>query len=110
MTAILLTPTVLSLLLLAAHFSRAGHLPLSILSLILLALVFVRRRWSAWTLQAVLVLGAAEWVRTTVVLVSARNAAGQPAGRLMMILGAVALLSLVAALLYRSQRLRRRYG
>jgi len=104
-----LTPAVLSLLLLAAHFSRAGLLPLSLLSLALITLVFIPRRWAALTLQVVLVLGALEWVRTIVVLVQARMDAGMPAARMAIILGCVVLVTLGAAVLFRTSRLRRRF-
>ena len=110
MTALLFTPVVLSLLLLAAHGSRAG-LPLSVslLVLALAGLLAVPRRWAARTLQAVLVLGALEWARTTVVLASARQAAGLPATRMVIILATVALLTAASALVFRHDRLRRRF-
>jgi len=104
-----LTPAVLSLLLLAAHFSRAGLLPLSLLSLALIALVFIPRRWAALTLQVVLVLGALEWVRTIVVLVQVRMDAGMPAIRMALILGCVVLVTLGAAALFRTSRLQQRF-
>lgn len=106
MTALLLSPTILSLLLLAAHFSRAGLMPFTVVSLLLIGLVFVRSRWSSWILQGVLLMGAAEWVRTIAMLAAARQAAGQPSGRLVVILSVVVVLALSAALSYRSWRLR----
>lgn len=109
MTFLFLTPAVLSLLLLAAHFSRAGWLSLSIFSLAMIALVAVPRRWAALTLQVVLVLGALEWVRTIVVLVQARMEAGMPATRMAIILGCVVLVTLGAAALFRTSRLQRRF-
>lgn len=110
MTALLFTPVVLSLLLLAAHGSRAG-LPFSVslLVLALAGLLAVPRRWAARTLQAVLLLGALEWVRTAVVLASARQAAGLPATRMVIILASVALLTAASALVFRHDRLQRRF-
>lgn len=110
MTALLLMPTLLSLLVLAAHFLRAGQPWLAAASLALGTLTLVPRRWAAWTLQAGLLLGAAEWVRTTMVYVQARQAMGMPSGRLMVILGSVALVTALAASLYRTPRLRRRFA
>jgi len=110
MTALLLAPTVLSLLLLAAHFGRAAQFPLAIGSLALIALVVVPRRWAAWLLQAALILAAGEWVRTTVVLAAMRQAMGGPVVRLVVILGLVAGVCLLAAALYRTPRLRRRFA
>lgn len=111
MTGLLCVPVVLSLVLLAAHASRAG-LPLGV-ALLLLApavLLAVPRRWAARSLQAVLVAGALEWVRTAAVLVAARHAADMPATRLAVILAAVALLTAASALVFRHARLRRRFG
>ena len=108
--ALLVTPVVLSLLLLAAHASRAGFpLPVSVLILALMGLLAVPRCWAARTLQVVLVAGALEWIRTTVVLAMARQAAGMPATRMVLILVAVALLTAASALVFRSGRLRRRF-
>ncbi len=110
MTFLSLIPAVLSLLLLAAHFSRAGLLPLAVLSLALIALVAVPRRWAALVLQIVLIVGALEWVRTIVVLVQARLAAGLPATRMALILGVVVLVTLGAAALFRTPRLKARFS
>ena len=109
--ALLMTPVVFSLLLLAAHVSRAGFpLPVSVLILALMGLLAVPRCWAARTLQVVLAVGALEWIRTTVVLAVARQAAGMPATRMVIILAAVALLTAASALVFRSGRLRRRFG
>jgi predicted transcriptional regulator len=58
----------------------------------------------------VLLLGALEWLRTAAMLVQQRLALGTPWLRLAIILGVVALLTAAAALVFRSARLRRRYG
>jgi hypothetical protein len=85
-TGLLLTPVILSLLLL------------------------VRRRWVAMGMQALLLVGAAEWVRTLVALTIARRAMGLPAMRMALILGAVALLTAASALVFRHGRLRSRFA
>lgn len=110
MTVLLLIPTLFSLLVLAAHFTRAGQPWLACLSLALGALTLVRRRWAATVLQVGLILGAVEWVRTTVAYVQVRQELGLPSGRLMLILGGVAALSALAALPYRTRTLRRRFA
>jgi hypothetical protein len=103
-------PVVLSVMVLGAHFLRAGNSALLAVALGLLALVFVRRPWAARTLQAALVLGAVEWMRTLVALASERLQAGQPVGRLGAILGSVAIVSALSALVFRTRRLRGWYG
>jgi hypothetical protein len=110
MTALLFTPVVLSLLVLAAHFLRGGESALVSGSLALLALLFVRRPWAARLLQLALALGAVEWAITLVGLARYRAQAGEPATRMAIILGAVAAVTLGSALLVQARRLRMHYG
>lgn len=109
MIALQLLPVVLSLLVLAAHFLRAGNLILVILCLALLGLLAVPRAWAARTVQAALLLGAVEWIWTLSRLASARAEAGEPALRMSLILGTVALVTGLSALLFHTARLRRRF-
>ncbi len=109
MTALQLLPVVVSLLLLGAHFLRSGNLVLVALALVLVGLLGVRRRWAARLVQVALVLGALEWARTLVVLVAWRSEAGRPVARLAVILGSVTLLTVLSALVFRTERLRRVY-
>jgi hypothetical protein len=105
-----LLPVILSALLLAAHFFRAGNLAGLAVSIGGLALLFVPRAWAARAVQVGLVVGAAEWVRTLFVFAAQRRAMSEPWGRLAVILGAVALLTLASATVFYTERLRRRYG
>jgi hypothetical protein len=105
-TAILLVPVVLSLLVLAAHFLRAGNTLLVALVLATIALLAVRRGWAARAIQVVLVLGAVEWTRTLLRLASERSAAGQPYLRMVLILGGVTIATAMSAAVFRSDRLR----
>ena len=100
----------LAALVLAAHFYRAGNLVMAGLAAALVALLFVPRSWAARTIQVCLVLGAVEWVLALVHLVGIRQAAGQPFMRLAAILGAVALVTAISALVFRRTDLRRRFG
>ncbi len=100
----------LALLLLAAHFFRAALFPLAALSVGSLGLLFVRRRWAAPALRALLLLGALEWVRTAWALASYRASSGRPYLRMLAILGAVAALTLVAAWLVGRRRQRHDRG
>ncbi len=94
-----LLPAVLSALLLAAHFWRADLYFGVVVSLALPVLLLVRHRWADRAVQAGLVLGTFEWARTLVILLAARQAVGQPWGRLVLIMGMVALFTGSAALL-----------
>lgn len=106
--AVLGLPAV-ALLLLAAHFFRAGLAPLTVLCVALVGLLFVRSPWASRVLQAALALGAIEWVRTAWVFAAARLALGQPYGRLLVILAGVALVTGAAALLLGSAAARRHF-
>jgi hypothetical protein len=106
---LLLWPSV-ALLMLAAHFYRAGLWPMAIAVVLVNSVLLVRRAWTARAVQAVLLLGAFEWLRALAAFVGERVAAGQPYVRLVVILGVVALFTAGAALVFRSLRLRARYG
>jgi hypothetical protein len=98
-----------ALLLLAAHFYRAGWLSLAALAAGLILLLAVPRPWAARVLQLALVLGAIEWLRTLAAFAAMRMAAGQPYLRLALILGAVAAFTLLAAWVFRHRALRARF-
>ena len=109
MKSLFFVPVVLSLVLLAAHFLRYGNVVGVVFSLAPIALLFVRRPWAARVVQAVLLLGAAEWAHTIYQLVQVRLAQGMPAARLAMILGAVIVLTAASALLFETQTMKRIY-
>lgn len=109
MTILLLVPPALSLLVLGAHFLRAGVPVLVLVALGALVLLFVRRRWAARTAQVVLALGALEWVRALVVLTGERLSEGLPYGRMVAILGVVAAVAAASALAFQGRTLRRWY-
>ena len=102
-------PVVISLLLLAAHFFRAGYVVLAGVFLAMPILLAIKARWVARLLQIVLVIGALEWIRTLVIFATARAAAGQSWTRLAVILGVVALLTLLSAMVFQGASLSRRY-
>jgi hypothetical protein len=101
---------VLALLLLGAHFYRAGLWPLAALALALNGLLLVPRAWAARAIQVALLAGSIEWLRTLAVFVDERMVAGQPYFRLVVILLAVAVFTAGAALVFRTYALRVRYG
>jgi len=101
-----LIPVLLSMVLLAAHFSRAGSSVLALIALLFPLVLLVRRPWAARMVQFALVLGGLEWLRAMRGYVRQRMIAGEPWGRLVLILGVVALLTAASALVFRSPRLR----
>jgi hypothetical protein len=90
---------VVATLLLGGHVLRTGQILVVLAILGLLPLLGVRRRWAGRTISIVLWIGAAEWLRTLVFRVQDRVATGQPFGRLVVILGSVALFTVIAAAL-----------
>lgn len=104
-----LLPVVLGFLLLAAHFYRAGMPFLTLLCAALPFLLFLRQPWVPRLFQALLVIGALEWLRTLWVFASMRIAFEQPWGRLALILGGVALFTALSGLVFRSARVRAFY-
>ena len=73
-------------------------------------LLLLRRSWVPRLFQVLLGLGALEWLRTLYVFASMRVAFEQPWGRLALILGGVALLTALSALVFLNRRLRARYA
>jgi hypothetical protein len=70
-------------------------------------LLLVRQTWAVRVVQVWLLLGAAMWTGTTRTLVLQRQEHGEPYLRLSIILGAVTAFTLLAALLFETQRLKR---
>lgn len=106
----LLAPVVLSALVLAAHFMRRGEWVPMLVSLGLLALLFVRREWARRMIQLALLLGAIEWARTLAGFVAERRALGEPWLRMAIILGSVIAVALAGIAALESARLRRRFA
>lgn len=104
-----LVAPIIAFLLLGASFLRAGNDLMVVACGILVLLLAVPRPWAAWVAQLALALAALRWLWLTWTLAAMRAAAGVPYGRMVAILVAVALLTLLAALVFRSRALRRYY-
>lgn len=109
-TALLLLPAVLSTIVLAAHFLRAGQLLIVLLVLATIPLLAVRKPWSARIIQVMLALGALEWLRTMVRLGQIRAEMGVPYLRMAVILATVALVAACAAALFETRRVRQYFN
>jgi hypothetical protein len=107
MSILLAIPTVLSLLVLGAHWLRSGNPILTIVTLALIGLLGVRRAWGTRVLQLVLILATVEWICTSIAIAQERMVDEQPWARSAVILGAVALFTLLSAWLLQV-RLKRR--
>ena len=109
MNVIRLLPVILSSILMAAHFSRASQNGLSIVCLMLPFLLFIKRRWVAKVFQVLLLIGAIEWIQTTLRIVHIRQVQGEAWMRLVIILGSVALFTALSALVFESKNLKLRF-
>ncbi|HSG97108.1 MAG TPA: hypothetical protein VLA11_03885 [Woeseiaceae bacterium] len=109
MRALLFIPIVLSLVVLGAHFLRDGFDVGVAVCVVLIGLLFVRRVWAARIIQLALVLGAFEWVLTLYTLAQVRAAHGMPATRLVIILAAVAVVTLLSTFLFQTSALKNIY-
>ncbi len=105
-----LAPVVLAGALLAAHFLRADAPAGVAAGVLLVVLAFVRKPWAVRIVQAGLVLGALEWLRTMAEFAAMRISLGQPYLRMALILAAVTLVTALAALVFERAAMRRRYG
>ena len=110
MTFLQLLPVGLSAMVLAAHFLFHGNPLLTLASLVMIGLLFVCRPWAVRVVQVCLLLGSLEWVRTLIVRMMERKALGQPYLRFAFILGTVAVVTAASALMFRTARLRERFG
>jgi hypothetical protein len=110
LNALRLFPVLLALGVLAAHFYRAAAwVPFGV-TIALLPILFVRAPWAARVLQAALLLGALEWLRTAAALIAIRQSLDQPWTRLAIILGGVALATGLCALIFQSRAVKARFG
>jgi hypothetical protein len=95
--------------LLAAHFLRAGNLPLVALCLSAPLLFLWRRNWSLIGLQVLAYCAAGIWIGVAIQLVRLRQQTGQSWTAAAVILVSVALFTLAAGLLLNSGAIRDRY-
>jgi hypothetical protein len=95
----ILIPMLISLLTLAAHFFRGGNLVMVLICCAAPWLMVLRRVWATRLLQVILLLGALEWVRTALEIATVRQETGMAWMRMAIILGSVAVWTLISGLL-----------
>ena len=100
---------VVAALLLGAHFLRAGNLVLVALCLAAPLLFLWRQRWSLILLQLLAYGAAATWIAVAIQLAQLRQQSGQAWTAAAIILGSVALFTLLTGLLLNSRAIRERY-
>jgi hypothetical protein len=80
-----------------------------VLCLAVAALAWTRQPWAPRAMQVFLMLGTLEWVHTLVELTGERRALGEPAGRLVVIMGSVIAVALLGAALLFTRRVREHF-
>jgi len=110
MNTVRLLPVILSLILLAAHYYRAGMLPMAVVILGSGLTLLVRQKWSVRIIQTELRIGAIEWVVAGYRLVMVRQDMHMHWMRLAVILSVVAFFTVCSVFVFRFRPLRDRYG
>jgi len=100
---------VIAVSLLGAHFFRVSNFLLVALCLATPLLFLYKNRWSLVLLQFTAYCATATWIGVALQLIQFRQQVGQPWTAAAIILGAVALFTLVAGLLMNSRCMRERY-
>jgi len=109
LVSFLITPVVLSSLLLGAHFLRHGQYLLMLIGFIPLVALLIRHPFAVRVVQAVMVFGIIVWARTAYLLIRVRIANGFPYTILALIMGGVILLAILSLFVFRAKTLREFY-
>jgi hypothetical protein len=89
--------SIVAFLLVGAHFFRQGSYLLVAIALLAPLLLFVKGRWAVVLLQILTWAAAVVWIVVAVQLVRQRMALGQPFRGVIIILGVVALFTILTA-------------
>ncbi len=98
------------ILLLAAHFSRAGNDIVAGITLLIPLLFFIKQKWVITTMEVIAYLSAIVWLYGAYQYIQIRIATGDDWIRLLVIMGAVALYTAWTGFFLRSPRIRKVYG
>lgn len=109
MNLIRLIPVFISFFLLGAHFSRAGMPIIAVCCLAAPALLYFTTPLAARTIQVLLLLGAAQWIRTLIMLIGLRHEYDLPYIKLTVILATVALYTALSAWVFSLPALKKKY-
>ena len=101
---------VVAALLLCAHFLRAGNFGTVALCLATPLLFLARKRWSLIVLQLMAYAATTTWILAAVRLVQLRQQMGEPWTAAAVILGSVALFTLISGLLLNCRAIKQHYS
>jgi len=104
-----LSPVVISVLLISAHFLRHREFLFMGVGLISLVALLIRHPFSVRFTQGILVFATLVWIRTAYLLASARAAMGMPITKLLLILCSVAGFTFASIFVFQTKVLREFY-
>ncbi len=105
-----LFPVILTFIVLAAHFSRHNALFLALFTLFFPFVFLIKKEWVKKVTVFFIIAGFLEWIRTAYILTSIRLHYNLPFLRMALILGAVAILTLLSGLVFKTSRLKKRFS
>jgi len=101
---------IISSVLLAAHFSRVDLNWLVPLALLFPFILFIKRKWIIRTYQIYLICGGLIWIERLLFLRRMRIAVGESWTVMAIILGVVALITLLSALMLQNKKVLNAYN
>ncbi|HAG16255.1 MAG TPA: hypothetical protein DCG69_06980 [Bacteroidales bacterium] len=104
-----LLPAIISLLLLAAHFSRIDLTLLAVLIVLFPFAFLIKKAWVLKLIQGLILLGALEWLRSLYDYIQIYQSNNQPWTKLVFIMGGVALFTFVSALLLSTKKIKEHF-
>lgn len=103
-------PYVFMIILLAAHFSRAGNEILAGITLLIPFLLLIKHKWVIYSLEILAYLSSVIWLQGAYQYIQIRVASGDDWVRLLAIMGTVALYSAWTGYFLPSDKIKEVYG
>ena len=104
-----LIPAIISVLLLAAHFSRQDLNIIAVICVLLPLLFLVKKKIILTLFQFLLFLGVVEWIRSLMMYIDERQVAGTDYGTLTIIISSVAFFTFISAVLLSARKVKFAY-
>jgi len=102
-------PLVISCLFLGAHFLRSGSFIFSLLCLLMPFLLLIKKRWILYLIQIFIYIGGGIWLNTAIFLMRKRLTMGLPWHKPVIILGAIAVFTVLSGLLLNLKGVKEKY-
>lgn len=101
--------SILCSIFLTLHFFRMGLLIFTVISLSIIPLLFIRRRWSYITINIIVFLGTLDWIRTLFRIIGERIKDGKPWFVAFIILSIIILINLATLVIFRKKDIREKF-